>query len=100
MRLFIAFMLLLFLSTACVQRPIHQGNDLDKDKVWLIQEGDNKFQVESTWGTPAILDALHPNRVEYVQQVKDKKTNETYVRGIIVEYDQALRVKHLQRYGF
>jgi len=99
MRFFICSLLLL-MTSACVQRPIHQGNELGKDKIGLIQKGDSKFQVESVWGTPALVDTLHPNRVEYVEQVKNKDKKEAYVRGIIVDYDQALRVKRLQRFGF
>lgn len=99
MRFLICFLLLL-MTSACVQRPIHQGNELGKDKVALIQKGDSKFQVESVWGTPALVDALHPNRVEYVEQVKDKDKKEAYVRGVIVDYNQALRVERLQRFGF
>jgi len=93
-------MLMLFFANGCVQRPIHQGNDLSKEKIWLIQKGDSKFQVESEWGSPAIQDPLHPKRVEYVEQVKDKEKNQAYVRGVIVEYDKALRVKSLQYFGF
>jgi len=100
MKLFIVCVCALFLTNACVQRPIHQGNELSKEKVWLIQEGDTKFQVESEWGSPAMLDSLHPNRVQYVEQVKDKDKKVAYVRGITVEYDKALRVKSIQRYGF
>lgn len=97
---FIYAVLMILLVSSCVQRPIHQGNALSKEKVGLIQVGDSKFEVESEWGSPAILDPLHPNRVEYVEQVKDKKKNEVYVRGIIVEYDKVLRVKSLQYFGF
>ncbi|MDQ6994182.1 MAG: outer membrane protein assembly factor BamE [Mariprofundaceae bacterium] len=97
---FIYGILALLFVVSCVQRPIHQGNELTKEKAWLIQKGDSKFQVETEWGSPALLDPLHPNRVEYVEQVKDKEKNKAYVRGIIVEYDKALRVKSLQRFGF
>jgi len=92
--------LLLLLVASCVQRPIYQGNELSKEKVGLIQVGDSKFAVESEWGSPAILDPLHPDRVEYVEQVKDKNKNIQYVRGIIVDYDKAWRVEKLQRFGF
>jgi len=97
---FVLCVALLLLNTSCMQRSIHQGNEIAQDKVWLIQAGDTKFQVESEWGTPAILDPLHPNRVEYVQQVHDLESKEQYVRGMIVEYDAALRVKSIERFGF
>jgi len=90
----------IFVASGCLQHPIHQGNELSKEKVGLIQKGDSKFQVESALGSPAMLDPLDPNRVEYVEQVKDKDKKENYVRGVIVEYDQALRVKNLQYFGF
>ncbi|MDQ6990245.1 MAG: outer membrane protein assembly factor BamE [Mariprofundaceae bacterium] len=97
---FIYGILALLCVVSCVQRPIHQGNEITKDKVWLIQKGDSQFQVETEWGSPALIDPLHANRVEYVEQVKDKEKNKAYVRGIIVEYDKRLRVKSLQRFGF
>jgi len=56
-------------STACMHRDTHQGNVFSENDVWLIQEGDTKFHVETVLGTPAIKDLLHPNRVQYVEQV-------------------------------
>lgn len=87
-------------STACMHRDTHQGNALNDRDVWLVQEGDTKFHVESTLGTPAIKDLLHPNRVQYIEQVKELDPDVSYTRGIIIDYDDALRVKHLKRFGF
>jgi outer membrane protein assembly factor BamE (lipoprotein component of BamABCDE complex) len=78
----------------------HQGNVFNKNDVWLIQEGDTKFHVETVLGTPAIKDLLHPNRVQYVEQVKEVDSGAAYTRGVIIDYDDALRVKHLERFGF
>ncbi len=96
----LGMMVVLLAMTACVQRPIHQGNELTKEKVAQVHIGDTKFFVEQTWGSPAIKDALHPNRMEYVQQVQDKDTQEHFVRGVIVEYDRALRVQSIKPFGF
>ncbi len=87
-------------STACTHRDIHQGNVFNKGDAWLIQEGDTKFHVETVLGTPAIKDLLHPNRVQYVEQVKEESPEVAYTRGIIIDYDDALRVKHIERFGF
>ncbi|MDQ6955245.1 MAG: outer membrane protein assembly factor BamE [Mariprofundaceae bacterium] len=83
-----------------MHRDTQQGNILNKDEAWLLQEGDTKFRVESLLGTPAIKDLLHPNRVQYIEQVKKNNDNIAYTRGIIIDYDQALRIKHIQRFGF
>lgn len=87
-------------STACMHRDTHQGNVFSENDVWLIQEGDTKFHVETLLGTPAIKDLLHPNRVQYVEQVKEVDSGAAYTRGVIIDYDDALRVKHLERFGF
>jgi len=90
----------IFCLPSCIQRAIHQGNELDKEKLSLIQKGDSKFQVENVWGSPVVLDAFHPNRVKYIEQVKDKDKNEAYTRWVIVQYDAALRVQHIESFGF
>jgi len=93
-------MMVLLAMTACVQRPIHQGNEVTKKLLPEIHVGDSKFEVENLWGSPAILDPLHPNRVEYVQQLKDKEKGEDFVRGVVVEYDRALHVQSIKPFGF
>ena len=93
-------MMVLLSMAACVQRPIHQGNEITKKLLTEIHVGDTKFDVERLWGSPAILDPLHPNRVEYVQQVKDQEKKEDVVRGVVVEYDRALRVQSIRPFGF
>ena len=87
-------------SSACMHRNTHQGNVLNEDEIWLFQEGDTKFRVESVLGTPAIHDLLHPNRVQYIEQVKEVDPDVSYTRGIIIDYDEALRIKHIERFGF
>jgi len=83
-----------------MHRDTHQGNVFNKGDAWLIQEGDSKFRVESILGTPAINDLLHPNRVQYIEQVNEVDSGIAYSRGIIIDYDEALRVKHVKRFGF
>jgi len=87
-------------SSACMHRNTHQGNVFNVSEAGLIQEGDTKFHVESILGTPAIKDLLHPNRVEYIEQVNEEDTDTAYTRGIIIDYDDALRIKHIKRFGF
>lgn len=94
------FLLIALSSTACMHRDTHQGNTFNENDAWLIQKGDTKFHVETVLGTPAIKDLLHPNRVQYIEQVKETDPDVAYTRGIIIDYDDALRVKHLERFGF
>lgn len=93
-------LLIILSSTACMHRDIHQGTVLNDGDVWLIQEGDTRFHVETVLGSPTIKDLLHPNRVQYVEQVKKEDPEVAYTRGIIIDYDNALRVKHIKRFGF
>jgi len=99
-KLLTALLLILAFNTACMHRETHQGNVLKADAIWLIGEGDTKFEVENAYGSPSIVDVLHPNRVHYVEDVKDAKDGHDFTRSIIIEYDQALRVKSIQRIGF
>jgi len=99
-KMFLLCLLIAVSSTACMHRNTNQGNVFNKGDAWLVQEGDTKFHVESVLGTPAIKDLLRPNRVEYIEQVKEEDPDVAYTRGIIIDYDDALRVKHLKRFGF
>ena len=86
--------------SSCVSAPIHQGNVLPPEKVYQIREGHTRFQVESILGTPVLEDALHPNRVVYIEDVDDDETDELFLRGIEIRYDEALRVKSLRMFGY
>lgn len=96
-------LLTIVLSTvACRTYEIHQGNVLNEDNVWSIQQGDSKFQVESLLGSPAMKDPLHPHRVRYVEDhrnIEDEKEKEK-LRVIEITYDEALRVKKINYIGF
>ncbi|MDT8377036.1 MAG: outer membrane protein assembly factor BamE [Mariprofundaceae bacterium] len=92
--------ILLFSATACMQHEIHQGNVLKDENVWLIQEGDSQFRVETLLGSPAIKDALHPNRVTYVEDHRNSDTAPDRLRRIDITYDDALRVKKIEYFGF
>jgi len=91
---------LLFSATACMQHEIHQGNVFKNENVWLIQEGDSKFRVETLLGSPAIVDTLHPNRVTYVEDHRNSDTDPDSLRRIDITYDDALRVKKIEHFGF
>ena len=97
----LALLLILMLSTtACMQHEIHQGNVMKNENVWLIQEGDSKFRVESLLGSPAIVDTLHPNRVTYIEDHRNSDTDPDMLRRIDITYDDALRVKKVNYHGF
>jgi len=86
---------------ACVHEPIHQGNRLDQEKIQQIREGDTKFHVEQMLGTPMVTDTLHPNRAVYYEEFEDEKSGgDIRKRGVIVVYDDALRVIKIERFGF
>jgi len=88
------------LLSACLYEPIHQGNRIDPNEAYMIQEGDTKFRVEQALGTPVLTDVMHPDRASYVEQYEDEESGDIKTRSIIITYDKALRVKHIQRSGF
>ena len=93
-------LLLLATLAGCLKQEIHQGNVLDPDSIWIIQEGDTRFAIESELGPPAIVDVAHPERALFIEDVRDEKTGETYTRGVEVIYDKAWRAKSIRRFGF
>jgi len=97
-------LILLFLSTllisGCIKEKIHQGNVIDEDSIWIIQEGDTRFAIESELGTPAIKDPKHPERSLYIDYFYDEETKEKYTRGVEVVYDAAWRAISIRRFGF
>jgi len=93
--------LALLLSTAaCKSYEIHQGNVINDQNAWAIHVGDSRFQVESLLGTPAMKDPIHPNRVRYVEDHRNSDTEADKLRIIEITYDDALRVKKIERFGF
>jgi len=90
----------LTLFTGCIKQKIHQGNVIDEDSIWIIQEGDTRFTIESELGTPAIKDPAHPERSLYIDYFYDEETKEKYTRGVEVVYDEAWRAISIRRFGF
>jgi len=88
------------LLSACLHEPIHQGNRLDGDKIHMIHVGDNKFSIEQKLGSPALDNALHPNRVTYFEEFEDEESGKLLWRNIEIVYDKALRAKKITRRGF
>ncbi len=91
---------LLLSTTACRTYEIHQGNILKNEDVWSIQEGDSRFRVETLLGSPAMKDPLRPNRVRYVEDHRNSETEKDKLRVIEITYDDALRVKKIEYFGF
>jgi outer membrane protein assembly factor BamE (lipoprotein component of BamABCDE complex) len=87
-------------TSGCMPRIIQQGNVLDPQKVEAIQVGATRFSVESLLGTPVMHDIMHPNKATYIEEYSNAKTHVHYIRGIIITYDDALRVASVQRFGF
>lgn len=97
----IVLLILLTLSLqGCIKAKIHQGNVIDENSIWIIQEGDTRFAIESELGSPTIQDDTHPERSLYIDYFYDEETNETYTRGVEVIYDKAWRAITIRRFGF
>ena len=93
-------LLFLMLLSGCVSKKIHQGNVIDPDSIWIIQEGDTRFAIESEMGSPIIKDKAHPERALYIDQFYDEETEEAYTRGVEIIYDDAWRAISIRRFGF
>lgn len=100
MKLFFILVLTGLLSTGCIKQKIHQGNVIDPDSIWIIQEGDTRFSIESEMGSPAIFDSAYPERALYIEDFYDEETGEKYTRGVEIIYDEAFRAKSIHRFGF
>ena len=100
MKLFITLMICVLISTACIKQKIHQGNIIDPDSIWIIQEGDTRFAIEQEMGTPMVKDSAHPKRALYIEEFYDEETGEQYTRGVEIIYDDAWRAKNIRRFGF
>ncbi len=96
----ITTVIFIFLLSGCISKKIHQGNIIDPDSIWIIQEGDTRFAIESEMGTPMIKDSAHPERALYVDDFYDEETGETYTRGVEIVYDNAWRAESIRRFGF
>ena len=92
--------LLTILLSACLHEPIHQGNQFKADEINLIHEGDTKYSIEQTLGTPMLDSSLHPHRVIYYEEYEDEDDGKIYMRGIEITYDDALRAQKIHRFGF
>jgi len=86
--------------TGCLDKKIHQGNVINPNSIWIIQEGDTRFAIESELGTPAVKDSAHPERALYIDYFFDEETGEKYTRGVEVTYDDAWRAKSIRRFGY
>lgn len=93
------FLLLLFAAMlgGCLKNMVQQGNVLQEKQVAAIAVGDTRFRVESLLGTPILQSPLHPNRAVYVESYEDEDTGSLNNRHVIVDYDQSLRVKSIDR---
>jgi outer membrane protein assembly factor BamE (lipoprotein component of BamABCDE complex) len=98
---------LLLTTASCRTYEIHQGNVMKDESIWAIQVGDSRFKVESLLGSPALKDPLRPNRVRYVEDHRNIEededtgtTEQEKLRAIEITYDDALRVKKIDYFGF
>jgi len=88
------------LLTACLHEPIHQGNRLDNNAIYLIQKGDTKFSIEQKLGIPVLNNILHPKRVTYYEEFEDDESGKILWRYVEIVYDDALRAQKITRKGF
>jgi len=90
----------ILLNAGCIKQHIHQGNVIDPDSIWIIQEGDTRYAIEQEMGTPMIKDSAHPERALYIEEVDHEETGEKYTRGVESIYDKDWRAKSIRRFGF
>jgi len=100
MRLLLISIFLAVALTGCINKKIHQGNVINPNSIWIVQEGDTRFTIESELGTPSVKDASHPERALYIDYFFDEETGEKYTRGVEVTYDDAWRAKNIRRFGY
>jgi outer membrane protein assembly factor BamE (lipoprotein component of BamABCDE complex) len=100
MKLLITLTLLSLLTSGCIKQEIQQGNVIDPDSIWIIQEGDTRFSIEAEMGSPILKDADHPKRALYIEEFFNEETGEKYNRGVEVLYDNAWRAENIRRFGF
>lgn len=86
--------------SSCMPHVVHQGNVLKQKSVDQVHVGDTKFSVELLLGTPVINDVLHPNKSTYIEEYKNPKTGKLFTRGIVITYDDELRVTNIRKFGF
>jgi len=98
--LFMISIACVLLLSGCINHITHQGNMIDDDSVWIIQEGDTRFAIEAELGSPMIKDSAHPERSLYVEDYVNQETGKTYTRSITVIYDTAWRAQKIERSGF
>jgi len=96
----LAAILLLLPAAGCMQFVTQQGNVLKPAQINQIQVGDSRFNVESLIGTPVLKDDLHPNRVIYMEEYDNPKTDKHFDRRVEIVYDEAGNVKSIRRFGF
>jgi len=89
-----------WMLTACLHEPIHQGNRLKENNIYLIKTGDTKFSIEQQLGTPVLNNVLHPNRVTYYEEFEDEDTGKILWRYVEIVYDDAFRAQKITRTGF
>ncbi|OIO71908.1 MAG: outer membrane protein assembly factor BamE [Zetaproteobacteria bacterium CG_4_9_14_3_um_filter_49_83] len=99
MRILSALLFTLLLQ-GCLNHITHHGNIMKDDNAAQISKGMTRFEVESLLGSPALKDPLHPNLVHYIEQFHDPDTDESFIRGIDIHYNDSLRVETIQRHGF
>jgi len=96
----LTIIIMTLLLGACTAEPIHQGNRLDFNKAATLKQGDTKFHIEQTLGSPVLKDAFHPNRAVYYEEFEDEKSGVMRKRRVEVIYDDAKRAISIERFGF
>lgn len=86
--------------TGCMPHVVQQGNVLSQQKVDQVQVGDTRYAVETLLGTPVMHDVLHPNKATYIEEYDNTKTGKHFIRGIVITYDDSLRVTAIRTFGF
>lgn len=81
------------LSSGCVYRSgIIQGGQLDERAIKRVEVGMDRDQVRRLLGTPAIQDAYHPDRWDYVYYTLNMQ-NSKQAERVSVYFDSGIVTK-------
>ncbi len=96
MRNILIIIILIFtsaLSTGCVYRSgIIQGGQTDERAIKRVEVGMDRDQVRRLLGTPAIQDAYHPDRWDYLYYTLNMK-NSKQAERVSVYFDNGFVTK-------
>ena len=86
------------LSSGCVYRSgIIQGGQLDERAIKRVEVGMDRDQVRRLLGTPAVQDAYHPDRWDYVYYTLNMKNSKQAERvSVYFDNGQVTKIENVK----